>query len=97
MRSRSVPLELRVRVVDTRGYYVRDALVFARATPLVTSAAPEQRTGRDGWATLRLTPRADFPLRDDYSVQFFVRVRKQGEELLAGVSARRLVQVATAG
>ena len=71
-------------------------LVFGRSTPLVTSAAGEQRTGQDGWATLRMTPQRDFPLRRSYSVQFFVRARKQGDTLLAGVSTRRLVQVRTA-
>jgi hypothetical protein len=42
-------------------------------------------------------PRADFPLRDGVNVQFWVRARKQTDPLLAGVSNRRLVQVATAG
>ena len=96
VRSRERPLELRVRVLDTRGYVVRDALVFARSTPLVTSAPGEQRSARDGWARLRMTPRADFPL-GGRSVQFFVRVRKPTDDLLTGVSNRRLVQVATAG
>ena len=52
VRSRQRPLELRVRVLDTRGYVVRDALVFARSTPLLTSAPGEQRTatGRMGAA-----------------------------------------------
>ena len=54
------------------------------------------RTGRDGWARLQLTPAADFPL-DGSSVQFWIRVRKQSDPLLAGVSNRRLVQVATGG
>jgi hypothetical protein len=97
VRSRETALELRVHVVDTRGYAVRDAIVFARATPIVTSAPGEQRTGRDGWARLRMTPQADFPLQDDHSVQFWVRARKQTDDLLAGVSNRRLVQVATSG
>jgi hypothetical protein len=96
VRSRERPLELRVRVVDTRGYVVRDALVFARATPLLTSPPGEQRTGRDGWVRLRMTPRPDFPLQDGRSVQFWIRTRKQGDDVLAGVSNRRLVQVATA-
>jgi hypothetical protein len=96
VRSRKLPLELRVRVLDTRGYVVRDALVFARSTPLVTSAPGEQRSAQDGWARLRMTPRASFPLEGGRSVQFFVRVRKSTDDLLAGVSNRRLVQVATA-
>ena len=96
VRSRARPIELRVRVVDTRGYVVRDALVFARSTPLLTSAPGEQRTGRDGSVRLRMTPKANFPLGDDLNVQFFIRVRKPADELLAGVSNRRLVQLATA-
>jgi len=96
VRSRQRPLELRVRVLDTRGYVVRDALVFARSTPLLTSAPGEQRTARDGWVRLRMTLHADFPLGGGRSVQFFVRVRKPSDDLLAGVSSRRLVQVATA-
>ena len=96
VRSRERPIELRVRVVDTRGYVVRDALVFARSTPLLTSAPGEQRTGRDGSARLRMTPNADFPLGGGRNVQFLIRVRKPADELLAGVSNRRLVQLATA-
>jgi hypothetical protein len=96
VRSRSTTIELRVHVSDTRGFYVRDVLVFARSTPLVTSSGGEQRTGQDGWATIRLAPRRNFPLRRGYNVQFFVRARKDGDNILAGVSTRRLVQVRTA-
>jgi hypothetical protein len=96
VRSRNTPIQLRVHVSDTRGYYVRDVLVFGRSTPLVTSSNGEQKTGQDGWATVSFTPQRDFPLRNSYSVQFFVRARKGGENLLAGVSTRRLVQVRTA-
>lgn len=97
VRSRRTTLRLRVRIFDTRGYVVRDALVFARSTPLVTSPAGEPRTATDGWATLRMVPKASFPIRAGYNVQFFIRVRKPGDSLLAGVSSRRLVQVRTAG
>jgi len=96
VRTRRTTIQLRVHVVDTRGYYVRDALVFGRSTPILTSAAGEQRTGQDGWATLNMVPRADFPIKSGHNVQFFLRARKQGENVLAGVSTRRLVQVRTA-
>jgi hypothetical protein len=96
VRSRATTIVLQVHISDTRGFYVRDALVFSRSTPLVTSSTGEQRSGQDGWTTLRLRPQRDFPLKNGYSVQFFVRARKQGDNLLAGVSTRRLVQVRTA-
>jgi hypothetical protein len=38
-----------------------------------------------------------FPLRPGFNVQFFIRARKPGDNPLAGVSARRLVQVRTTG
>jgi hypothetical protein len=96
VRSRRTTIELRVHVSDTRGFAVRDALVFARSTPLVTSSNGEQRTGQDGWATVLLRPQRDFRIRRGYSVQFFIRARKEGDNILAGVSARRLAQVRTA-
>ena len=95
--SRQGPIAMRVHVSDTRGYVVRDALVFARSVPLLTTTPAEQRTGQDGWLTLQFQPQADFPVRTGYNVQFFIRARKDGDNLLAGVSARRLVQVATHG
>lgn len=72
------------------------ALVFVRSTPVVTNTPSEQQTVEDGWATFTVAAQADFPLRPGYSVQFFARARKEGENALAGVSTRRLVQVATA-
>lgn len=95
VRSRQAPITVRVHVSDTRGRSVNGALVFLRSTPLVTQTPPELATGTDGWVTFTAQPRADFPLRRGYNVQFFVRARKAGENPLAGVSTRRLVQVAT--
>jgi len=74
----------------------RGALVFARATPLVTSTPLEQVTDQGGYVTLTAFPKRTFPLRRGYHVQFFIRARKEGDSLLAGVSSRRLAQVATA-
>jgi hypothetical protein len=93
--SRRAPVSVRVHVSDTRGFWVRGALVFVRSTPLVTSTPPEQVTNQSGFATLTMSPRATFPLRHGYHVQFFLRTRKEGDSLLSGVSSRRLAQVAT--
>jgi hypothetical protein len=100
VRSRSLPFTVRVRVKDTRNFVVRGALVFARSTPLVSTAPPETATGQDGWVELRTTPRRvpglNFPLQQGLNVQFYVQARKPGERLLFGVTGTRLVQVATA-
>jgi hypothetical protein len=93
--TRNQPLAIRVHVSDTRGFVVRGALVFVRSTPLVTSTPPEQVTDQAGFVTLTAFPKRTFPLKRGFHVQFFVRVRKEGESLLAGVSGRRLTQVAT--
>ena len=84
-----------VRVTTTRGVRVRGALVFLRSTPIVTTTPPEQPTGANGTVTFQIVPEADlrFFFRRGYNLQFFVRARKPGENPLAGVSTRRLVQV----
>ena len=93
--TRNQPLAIRVHVSDSRGFVVRGALVFVRATPLVTSTPPEQVTDQAGYVTLTAFPKRTFPIKRGYHVQFFVRTRKEGDSLLAGVSSRRLAQVAT--
>lgn len=83
----------RFRVADTRGYVIRGALVYAIGLPYSwVRNAPEVITGTDGWATIQFFPTSRMPLRRAALV-FFVRARKGGDNLLAGVSARRLVQV----
>lgn len=99
VRSRTAPIIVRVRVRDTRGYVVRDALVFARSTPLVTRAVrPRQPTASDGWVSFTMQPRFSFPRpRNGFNVQFFVKAYRRGDPPLAGVAAYRLVQVRLAG
>lgn len=83
----------RFRITDTRGYVIRDALVYAIALPYGwIRPAPETVTGTDGWATIQFIPTAQMPVRRA-AVVFFVRARKPGDSLLTGVAARRLVQV----
>lgn len=87
------PFTMRVRVVDNQGFLVQGALVYVVGIPYGRlAAAPEVATGADGYATLTLAPTARLPLRRG-SLVLFVRVRKAGDPLLAGVSNRRLVQV----
>src|SRR5438105_4399998 len=55
--------------------------------------APDQPTDANGWATITIQPTRNMPLRPGDLV-LFVRARKPGDNLLAGVSTRRLVQAA---
>ena len=78
----------RYRVSDSHDHRVSGALVFVVGIPFgVSSTPPEAATGPDGWVTfsLRVTSRAGRG-----GVVYFVRARKAGEPLLAGVSTRRL-------
>lgn len=96
--SRQSPITVRIRVTDTRGFVVRDALVFIRATPRVTSGGNRQPTATDGWVTYQLVPNANFPQpRNGFNVQFFVKAYRAGDPPLAGIAAYRLVQVRLAG
>ena len=96
IRSRN-PLQMRVRIKDTRNYVVRDALVYTTAIPFGRMTQPgEVRTNQEGWATITITPTALLPLRNGFLLTQFVRARKEGEDILAGVSTRRLVSVRTA-
>jgi hypothetical protein len=93
--SRNVPIVATVTVKDTKGHLVQGALVFIRSTPIVTSTPTDAPTGADGKVTYSITPRSDFPIKNGYSVQFFVKAYRSGDPTLAGISGTRLVQVAT--
>jgi hypothetical protein len=96
LRSRQ-PFTGRFRVTDTRGYVVRDAIVLVTGVPLGwINPSQEVTTNIDGYATIQLLPTTRLRLVRGGSMVMFVRARKQGDDLLAGISTRRLVRVRTA-
>ncbi len=98
VRSRNDVITIRVRTKDTRGFVVRDALVFVRSTPRVTTGGDRQVTTTDGWVTYQLVPNENFPQpRSGFNVQFFVKAYRSGDPALAGIAGYRLVQVRLAG
>ncbi len=98
VRSRDGVITVRVRTKDTRGFVVRDALVFVRSTPRVTTGGDRQVTTTDGWVTYQLAPNGNFPQpRSGFNVQFFVKAYRSGDPALGGIAGYRLVQVRLAG
>jgi hypothetical protein len=93
--SRNVPIRVTITVKDTKGRLVQGALVFLRSTPIVSSTPTDAPTGGDGTVSYTVQPRSDFPIKNGFSVQFFVKAYRQGDPTLAGIAGTRLVQVAT--
>jgi hypothetical protein len=79
--------------VSACGGSVEGALVYVTAVPYGQFAnANEQATGSDGWATLQFSALAGYPVSTKQAILvMFVRARKSGENLLGGISTRRLV------
>lgn len=84
---------LKVWVTDSQSHAVRDALVLATTIPYGWAGQPaETRTGADGTVVFNLTPTANMPLRNA-ALLTFLRARKDGDDMLGGISTRRLIQV----
>ena len=96
VRSRGQSITVTITVKDTRGYFVRNAYVFLRSTPIVTSTPTDAQTATDGKIVYSVQPESDFPIKNGYSVQFYVKAYRKGDPSLAGISGSRLVQVPTA-
>src|SRR5262249_14324577 len=87
--SRNVPIHVKITVKDTNGKLVKGALVFFRSTPVVASIPTDAPTGSDGTVSYSIQPRSDFPIKNGYSVQFFVKAYRTGDPTLAGISGTR--------
>jgi len=83
----------RFHVTACGGRSVQGALIYATTVPFSQfSILPEQPTGADGWVTLRMQRLAGFPVsRHQRLLVMFGRASKAGENVLAGISTRRLV------
>ena len=79
--------------VTCKGKPVQGALLYAEAVPFNQFSAPaEQPTGADGFATLTMNRAAGYPATSRQQLlTVFARARKAGEDVLGGVSTRRLV------
>jgi hypothetical protein len=86
-------LTLRFHVSACGGQPVQGALVYSTPVPYGQFAkANEQATGTDGWATINMQALSGFPVSNKQQLLVvFARARKPGENLLGGISTRRLV------
>ncbi len=86
-------LRVRFHVSACNGRDVQDAQVYVTAIPFQQfSIPPETATGSDGWAVMNMTQLRGFPAAQNQQLLvIFVRARKSGDNLLGGISTRRLV------
>src|SRR5919201_940431 len=79
----------RFHVSDLHQHSVVGAMVFVVGVPFgMAQTPPEAVTGPDGYVTYALHPTHRYR---SGGIVFFVRARKPGEPIIAGVSTRRLV------
>ena len=88
-------LIVRYHVSACGGRSVQGALVYATAVPFNQLSIPaEQTTGSDGWAELNFQMLGGYPVSSSQQlIAIFSRARKSGEDILGGISTRRLFSV----
>ncbi len=88
-------LTLRYHVTACGGRPVQGAMVYATAIPFGQLAIPPERaTGAGGWASLDFRMLAGFPVSSrQHLIAVFARARVSGQNLLGGISTRRLFAV----
>jgi hypothetical protein len=93
VRGDTTRLTVRFHVSACGGRTVRGALVYATAVPFNQfNVPPEAQTDSGGWATLTMSRERGFPATDQQQLLVvFARARKAGENVLGGISTRRLV------
>ena len=92
VRRDTQTIRIRLHVSACGGRSVEGALVYATPTPYQQFSATEQPTGADGWASLTMRRLRFFPASNQQQLLVvFARARKPAEDLLGGVSSRRLI------
>jgi hypothetical protein len=90
--SGKTEIQARFQITDTNGHPVQGAMVYAAGVPFNwAQVSPETATDGSGYATVIVTPTAKVPVNVKH-LEMFVRARKPGDSVLAGVSSRRLVR-----
>ena len=86
---------VQVHVGDTCGQAVQGANVYATAVPYNQVTIPRmQQTDANGNTTLQFNRLQGFPAaRHQQLMVLFVRASKPGENVLAGISTRRLISL----
>jgi uncharacterized protein YukE len=87
--------QLQVHIADTCGHAVQGAAVYATAVPFNQVSIPSQQmTDSSGNTTLQFNRMQGFPAAKKQQLMvLFVRASKPGDNILAGISTRRLVSL----